>query len=542
MPNVNPVLQAVQNSNAVASSAATAVSANSAKVSESYNADATLQRQNADSAALVESTKQAGQLQYEVALRKNALDVGTDIGDATGIYAALSKQYMESKVAQNKALDAVNEKNSVSFFDDPLQFVINQVTVNGDIQAHNAAEAKADIASKQISEMNLLTDQRAIASAKLKTTVTEASANAAVSEVRNKANMLADQYAREAILQNTAGIEKLVSLSETQLRNTQTAFSAQAQQEQIGIAQAHLAMSREEFNRKKIQAEKGDQFAQYMTDTVIRGYKAMYPNNPDKWVAPNSPRIFALISGGPVDEEMKYAYERGQINSRAANPDGSNRILATSAADFLQGMKFGVQTGADAKVVKDLIVDTARGVVGSAAFKQLNPKDVEGQQTMINDTVKQVLKGQAALVKDPSNPYYLPSIDAIAKQTPALQNFPLWKNILSPIAASGIDLSDPNTAFHIGLKAVQDGKISLNVFAVDLATMYKQGQAVNIQSKQFIPMGLAPENAYRVKIDAGGITNATVNMADPAEIMRAAMKYRTNTIQSLGLEYLPGAR
>ena len=542
MPNINPITQAANASNAVTAAAASAVKSNSAKISDLYNSDASMQRQNADSAALVEATKQAGQLQYETALQKTAIDIGTDIGDSTGLYAALSKQYIQSKAAQNVALDKINEKNSVSFFDDPLQYIINQATVDEDIDAHNAAQAKANIASGQISEMNLLTDQRAISAKKLQSTVTTASAAAAVSEVKNKALILADDYSRQAILQNTAGMRELVGLSEVTLKNAQSVFSAQAQQEQIGIAQAHLALSRQEFDWKKQEKEKGEAVGQYVSDTIIRGYKAMYPDNPDKWVAPNSPKLLALISGKlPLDGEMKYAFDRGEINSRAANPDGSNRILAVSPTDLLQGLKYGVQTGRDSKVVTDLVVDTARSVVASPAYQALNPKDAEGREKLINDAVATRLKSQSDLVKDPTNPYYLSTITDITKQTPALQNFALYKQIVAPAAASGIDVSTPNSVFHLGLAAVREGRISLNTFAVDLSTTYKQGQRVNIQSKQLTALGLAPLNAYNVKIDTGGFTQDTVNMTDPAAIVKAALKYRMNSVQATALQYLPGS-
>lgn len=532
MADLNPILSSAKAASAANVNAAAAITSNSGKIQDSYNSDALLQRQNAESAALIETVKGQGALQLQAGLQKNALDIGTDIGDASGIQSALAAQYVLSKAEQNKQLAVITAKKSVSFFDDPLQFLINHATINNDIEKHNAAEASADLASGQIATMNKLTTERAVAARTLQTTVTDASVAAAASEVKNKAIILSDDYARNALVTNSASVEKLVALSKDQMQIASTVFDSKVRQEQIGIAQAHLALSREEFNWKKLEKEKGDAVGQYLSDTIIKGYKAMYPNSPDKWIAPNSPKLLSLISGKlPLDGEMKAAYEVGELNSRAANPDGSNRLLAPSPAQFLQLLKYGPQLGPDTKTTTDLMISAAKRIQETPAYKTaVASKNVEDQITLVNDGVKAAFASANAVVKDPSNPYFLPAIDDIIKQSPGLMASNTFLQVINPATQAGVNLSSPEMVLNLGLKAVQSGKVKLNELAVDLGTIYKQGQRVNIQSKQFIPLGLAPKESYNVKVDIGGITDDTIDMSKPADIIRALVKLQTNSI------------
>lgn len=530
MADINPILAAARSADQQVNSARSAMIANNSQIDDSFNADAELQRQNAATAELVTRTTGLGQLQYEQAFSKNALDLGTDLGDASGIQAALAQTLISSRASQNAALDRINQKKSISFVDDPLQFIANHLSLNDDIEAHNAAEAKGDLAASQIAETNKLTELRAVAANRLKTTVTGASVEAAAQAARNSAQIVSDGFARSAIANNTNGIKELLSLSTDQLRNASVVFDAQNKQQSIAIAQAHLALSQEEFSWKKLEKDKAESANTYVSDTIIGGYKAMYPDNPNKWIAPNSPKLLALISGKlPLDGEMKAAYDIGVLNSRAANPDGTNRLLAASPADLLSVLKYNPSLGTDSKAVVGLITSAAQEAGRTPQYAQLvAAKDLEGQKKFVNDSVQAAFKGAQTVVRDPSNPYWLPSIDTIAKQTPGLQELPFYRTVIAPASAAGVAVNDPSMALSLGLEAVKAGKISLNNMAVDMATIYKQGQRVNIQSKQFIPLGLSPRESYNVDINTGGLISQRTDMTNPAEIIRAAMKASVN--------------
>lgn len=530
MADINPILAAARSADQQVNSARSAMIANNSQIDDSFNADAELQRQNAATAELVTRTTGLGQLQYEQAFSKNALDLGTDLGDASGIQAALAQTLISSRASQNAALDRINQKKSISFVDDPLQFIANHLSLNDDIEAHNAAEAKGDLAASQIAETNKLTELRAVAANRLKTTVTGASVEAAAQAARNSAQIVSDGFARSAIANNTNGIKELLSLSTDQLRNASVVFDAQNKQQSIAIAQAHLALSQEEFSWKKLEKDKAESANTYVSNTIIGGYKAMYPDNPNKWIAPNSPKLLALISGKlPLDGEMKAAYDIGVLNSRAANPDGTNRLLAASPADLLSVLKYNPSLGTDSKAVVGLITSAAQEAGRTPQYAQLvAAKDLEGQKKFVNDSVQAAFKGAQTVVRDPSNPYWLPSIDTIAKQTPGLQELPFYRTVIAPASAAGVAVNDPSMALSLGLEAVKAGKISLNNMAVDMATIYKQGQRVNIQSKQFIPLGLSPRESYNVDINTGGLISQRTDMTNPAEIIRAAMKASVN--------------
>lgn len=530
------------------------VRSNSAKLEDSYTRDSALQRQNADASALVVLTQQQGRLAVETSLKRTAAQFGADLEDASGLQAKLAQDYLSAKADQRAALEVINKKKSTSFFSDPLSYIVNQFTIDSDIEKHNAANAKAQAAASQIEETNKLLDQRAIAANRLQTTVTQASAEAAAQAAKNQALIVADDYFRQGVLANTKSVQDIIALRSSDMQIAATSYDAANKQiqtqvslenlrlskeaavrdaERLLIAKKQLEMSAEHLNiakaaelRQSTVFQQTQAAGEYVQNAVILGYKTLYPNQPQKWEVPNSPKMLALMSGKiPLDGELKAAFELGVINSKL-DPEGRIRILGTSPIDTLKNLQYRPELGPDTKPVIQLMTDTAQEVINSAKYKQLvQAKDVEGANKLVNDTVNQVFAQQAALVKDPSNPYYLPNISEIVKQSPGLNDLKIVQKIIVPFNTAGIDMSNPNVVFQAGLKAVANKEITLNDFAVELSTIYRQGQRVNIASKQLSNFGIAPIESYNVKVNLVGMFDTTVNLASPTEIIRAAMQF-----------------
>ena len=521
-----------------ANAGAAQISSNAAAMQESFKTQENLTRQNAESAGVIESTKQFAQLAVEDALARNALNLGGDLADVTGLQSKLATQYIQARTEQQAALQSINQKNTTSFFDDPLGWIGAKLTVNDDIARHNAAEATAEQAAAQIKQTNDLITGRAVAANTLKQTVTQASAQAAIEQVKNNALIAAETYRQQGLTANTRSIQEIVQLRSADMAAVSTSYDAAVKNQQLGIAQQHLAQSVaaesrqvQEFNWRKASEEEKQKVGTYVQENIIRGYKTLYPSQPEKWEVPGSPKMLALISGKiPLDGELKQAYELGVLNSKI-DPSGQTRILATSPVELLKVLQYSPELNAATKPVISLIRDAAQNVQADPKYKALvQSKDVQGATDYLNGTIRETFKQQATKVSGPDNPYWLPNITELAAQSPGIKEFPLYTQVLAPLATAGVDTSDPGTVFLQSIKAVKDGKIGLNQMAIQLSAIYRQGQRVNIASKQLTNLGITPIESYNVKINTGGLLDATVNMADPNAIIRAAMNAQRSEI------------
>ena len=501
------------------------VNSNATKLEDSFQRTQAIQRKSADAAATIVGVQQAGRLEVENAIQQAAIQLGADLKDVSGKQAQLAQRYLQARADQQKNLDTIVSKNSVSIFENPLQWVANQFTVNADIRQFKNNDAIATVASKTIDETNRLLDTRAQAAARLQSTVTQASAAAAVEVARANVNLQAEDTLRQSVLANSRAVQDIVNLQGSALQVLNTSYSAVNQQTQIRIALENLETARRGEQRQVERMSQDAAAGNYVQSMIVQGYKTLYPTQPEKWEVPNSPKMLALISGKvPLDGEMKAAYDLGVINSKVS-PDGSTRILGTSPVEVLKNLQFRPELAADSRAVVQMYSDVAQATIASPKYKQLvAAKDVEGANKLVNDAIKEAFAAQSALVKDPSNPYYLPNVMEIVRQTPALKDYKLTQEVLAPAAAAGIDLSNPSAVFGQVVDAVRKGKIPVNEAAIQLSTIYRQGQRVNIASKQFSNLGIEPLEAYNVKINAGGFLDDTVNMASPTEIIRAMMK------------------
>jgi hypothetical protein len=509
------------------------ISQNAATLQDSFRTQENLTRTSAESAGVIESVKQFGQKAVEDALARNAVNLGGDLNDITGLQSKLSEQYLQSRAQQQEALQAINQKQTTSFFDDPLGWISAKLTINDDIAKHNAAEATAEQAAAQLKQTNDLITSRAVAANTLRQTVTQASAQAAIDTVKNNALIAAETFRQQGVVANTKSIQEVVQLRSADMAAVSTSYDAAVKNAQLGIAQQHLALSVaaearqvQEFNWKKASEEEKQKVGTYIQDNVVRGYKTLYPSQPEKWEVPGSPKMLALMSGKvPLDGELKQAYELGVLNSKIS-PSGESRILATSPVDLLKILPYAPEFGKDSRSAVKLITETAQTVQADSKYKALlASKDIQGATDYLNSSIRQVFADQAAKVSGPDNPYWLPNITQIAEQSPGVKEFPLYAQVLAPLAASGVDTSDPNTVFMQSLRAVKDGKIGLNQMAIQLSAIYRQGQRVNIASKQLTNLGITPIEAYNVNVNTGDIFNSTVNLADPNAVIKAAMRH-----------------
>lgn len=474
---------------------------------------------NAD--ALVAETTGLGQLTTEAATQRVGLSIGEDPTDLMGLQAQRAKDLLAAQKDRTAALARVNEKRKVSFFDNPLDWVTNQFTINDDIEAHNAANANIGNIEGQIEESNKFLSTAQDNFKRQQTTVTAGSVAAQAARVKELAAVQSDLATRQAYASSSEAVLQLTELSAKQLQFAAQAVNAQQTAEQIRLAQAHLALSQEEFDWKKLQKTQGEAANEYLRQTINRGLKVLDPNQPE--LSDQNPKLLGIIQGKvPLDGLLKQAFDLGETNRKVDPSGNTSRVLGATPLATISTLQYSPYLSPDQAPVVRLMVETATAAKGSAAYKVIEAnKDVKAAEAYINNAVQEVFKTAATKVADPTNPYFLPPVDIIIAQTKGLQELSTYQKVLAPAIAARIDLSTPDNVIQLIASAASKGDISANQAALDVATIWKQGQRINVESKQLKNMGIAPIVSYNVPIRTGAASTPVTDVSNPNEVLRA---------------------
>lgn len=526
------ILGQVSETQKVAGNAASTINAASANIAKLQNANAGLEVDAGNLSALIEGVGLQGKLAVEQANVRTAASVGEDLNNSMGLQSRDAQELLNAQEARRTALAKVNAKNSTSLFTDPIGWLVNQFTINDDIEAHNAANGQIQDIEARVAERSKFLDSRYQNDIRQQSSVTAASIDAAAKKTLNVAQIAANKASMDAYATQSKAVGELATMSATQLSAAMQGFNAVKAQEQIGIAHAHLALAQtaetraqEETQIRKDAKDADKAVGDYQQENIIAGLKAMYPNNPEKWEVPNSIKLKGIISGKiPLDGELKNAYEVGAGNRRI-DPTGGTRVLAATPSKFAEVLQYQPYMPPDTKSTVALYNEATKDVNKYPPYiEAVNAKDSKRAAVAFDEFVRDEFAQAAKKVNSPDNPYALPTIGQIAQNIPGVQGMALYKTVLAPLLAAKADLSDPPKVFAAAVTAVQAGQISLNTAMTELATIYKAAQISNVKSKQIESIGVAPSFTYNAPIYSGRFSSEYTDQTDPAKLIRAASR------------------
>lgn len=532
MADINPILQAASQASRQTSQASASLATINDQEQQVYSQQAGLQLDIGTQKNIIDQAQQTGQLAVQNDMSKFALALGGDLGDTTGTMRKLADTFNQAEADKETALQEVNAKKSLSPFNDLFGWISAQFTINDDINKYNAAARTADQAKEHIDGINELVSRRGVADKELQTSVTTASLAASAQATSDAAAFAANQIKIQGYISNATNIEKQTSLSEQQLRIQGQVLNAEQGQQQIQLAQAHLKIAQDEATERLKLKSQTDQAYQDMADDIQRGYKVMYPNNPNMQKVAASPVTLTMLRNGKLDDRTQEAYRLGVLN-RTAAPDSSTRLLASSPSQALQVLSYAPDISPAQRPVvailqqakSNLESNKATGNWASQYQAAVAAKDPQLAAQIYDKYATELLNQSSARVDGAGSLFYLPSIDQLVKQTPAASNLPVYKNVLAPTVAAGVDLSDPSKVFDITVDAVKKGQISANEAAKNLADIYKQGQVVNTQARGMVSFGLAPHISYNVPVNVNPLGGSNiVDMADSQSVLNAMSK------------------
>lgn len=493
----------------------------------------------------IDTQKAQGLLDAQDAAQRVATSYGGNPNDVSFIMTQLGAQWQQTEAARLDAEKVVQQKQSVSFLDDPLTWLSNKLTVNTDINNYNNLNQQSDDLFAQMKGINDLNTSTAESMRSIATTQT-AGTVAATSDLAAQQTAIDSAKAQlQSSLYNAAGVKAVTDLSQDSVDNVvkgaQTAIAAghlAVAQQQASIMQAELnqktALYAQEVKDKQ-QADASD--AQMLQYTNV-GRSAMgLPALAD------STKLLTFIKmGGPEAEAIKQQMTSGAMSSAiggkpviAATAGTSARLLANSGSPL-------ATSNPAMKPVIDLLSNSyteAKNPQTQAALG-INNKDLNSVDSGISSLVNNQVVQMAGNIKtgDASNIFQAPPLTALASMASVKSN-PLYTSVLEPQVKAGMTETDPNKLLMLTSAAVEAGQISVQDAANGMSALFRSAIALNTETKDYMRVGITPQTSYNTTLQATGTFGGSsrIDMTNAAQVTTALMKQLaiTRQTQSIGL-------
>lgn len=443
---------------------------------------------------------------------------------------ALALDYNALMAKAQEQIAGITQKQQVSLFDDPLQYLWNYVTLPDEKNAARATLNAANMKANQLETINKLAQDTAQTENAFKATLSSAGQASQLEAMRQEVNIRAQRANLEAYANQASNLQSIMQASGAQLRNI-------AQIQQMQNSAESMAMSRESHaqNRARFQEWVSDTADKKATqDQILNWYNA---GAAKVGMAPLDSMKFRTLIASGVDKETIGAYiEQGYQTSK-----GGMQALGhapSQVREFLEVTKNTIPEKAG--YVADVYQRASEQNAELVRTGKLNAKDKKAVEEQFDSNVKQLMEGYRSKIdyKDGKNPYILPAPTTFENQ-PEIAKTPLYQKV---ILAQKIDTSDPTRIFQAGLAAVQSKTITYDDWVKGMNTYYTVGSLANNAGKQFNKYALpnaAEKYPVIVRVVAGVDPTRTslnpfsryddvpVDMMNLAEVNRlAAAAYR----------------
>lgn len=542
--SVTDVLKSIGTYNAGVQSTLPSVQSAIAQEQDISNNSAQVLSQVGEDASTVDLAASASAMDKQARIAKTAAFLGVDINAQNSQYQALSAQADQAQQDKDAALAVIKQKQSVSLLDNPLGYIYNQLTVNGDIAKHNIANAQLQSAHDRIIQLNQEAQTTFQTEKELAVGTTQASAEASARIAAASATLKANDARIQGLQYGIAGIDKANNTAKSVYDAMYTGFGAQkmeqgmqVQLQQLGLARDAAAEHIREFNLNYEIAKTGLEdrqdaasAGQAFIDTINKGRVARGVDALDD-ISGKQVLAYFKTGKGVLSNTMQFDYANGEAMNVKG---GDQQILATSPAQYAMAkaqnipIKLTPQQAPVDGLVNQIVNEVANPNKldpSSVKFSQdyaaaKAAKDPTAMASVFNARVQSVFDNKAANInpQDSNNPYNITSINALAEQSPTVANTAFYQKVLKGRVANGEQFTDPNKIFNAGIDAIQKGNLTLPEF-LDMSTMYQVG-VNNARAQRNIQglVGVVPRVGFNTTING-----QVIDITKPDELARAAM-------------------
>lgn len=467
--------------------------------------------------------------------QQNARKVYDAVGQGEGYAALVSNQIStyESTLQDSQELaGTIAKRESVGFFDNPLEYLWNQIMLPDERNALNAKLAEANVAKKRITDTNEMMSQERKIENEFKITISAATIDSQTDALRQELAAKGYVAKLEANKTNAALTVQATNLQGQQLEIAQRFATIQSSVEHLQMAHEAAAQTRVRFEEwvkeNKDKADFNEQITQWYnagqaavgkepltTDRVATMFK-LYPEQSRAMIDAG---VASISAGKAVLGASPWFAQNTMMAAKTAIPDSDAYVRDAFAAGNT-AIQNAVKAGALKEGDKNQVPTTFN----------------KGAVSYMTDMQKSVD------YNNKNNPYILPSPVALTTgDSPSREilGSALWqKSLAARVEAGVLPDSDPKKIIDFAMEDYRAGKITLPEIAEGIKSYYGSGMVINNEFRKFERYGLPPQGQYVVKYPLpailgqqitprsffSGYNNVDVNLTDPVQINKLLVK------------------
>lgn len=477
----------------------------------------------ADAQKVIDTENQKGEIKKKADLASYAASVGSNPDAPSYIMNILGQRKLEGENDLHNRLGMIQKKMDTGLLDNPLEWAVNQFTLNGDIASYNTRVAEVDRDTKVMGEIQKLTSDQGVVLSQLDNGINETRLAGMNAKTQAEADLA---MANSKMALSKLGLDVLNirgALDERQFSNTIAYNNALSEQTRLGLAmsadqraaESHkldIEMKKWTFEDRKDSSEAKANLTQRLS-AVLKTVGAP----PMSWE-----ELKLLPDSKLKDRYLRMMNDPDIINGRM----GPNPY---DAVDTANTFNFPMTPGGN------LVREKLTSIISAEAANNLNWHQMKpGEQTMVgNKAVANATSQELKDIPDQGGIYSPPSL-AATLTIPGVAALSIKKDLEQLAVPDKMYATKAQDVFTTALGKIDRGESDVKSMAAEISTLFKAVQVDMNTTRQYQKLALQPLDAktgyystiYSSLMGFGGAK--TVNMINPvaleAELTRALLQ------------------
>ena len=456
-------------------------------------------------------------------------DAGVDPNDiSTYLLPQLLDQQREATQRYVKAASDLNQAQSQSFSDNPLNWIWNQMMIPGQRERVKDAEQEVTGITQTVRDLATSVNTGVDEIDKFSHQFNESDA---AQELTLKSMQMAAEGLKQKIADYSTGItelQKLNNMDEMQITAVRQGLASLQEDRAQRLRQAQFDFEKERF--AQLEQDKKEKSLDDNTLVGLANTGRLARGDPNQYTLADL-KMVRLTGKGPLSEIFQHDIIAGTASSAAhAQGDSDFRAIGTTPGDVAVFAKTSGAVIANSALQRDRVLPLLRSSLDQA-LQTTGGKITPDTPETINNLVAAHQKQDATNAERPGSLIAQTSLQYLLAGNPALVNTKLYTEVLKPYAEQGLDKIDANWVIKTAAKAVADKKITLEEAAAGTSFMYRYGLQKVQADMNLSGMGIPISTSYKAVVNS--------NPAIPhIPFMRSAteMTDYTQVLSALNLE------
>lgn len=501
--------------------------------------------EKAEKERIAQQQKLEGELAAQEAGRVIATSLGANPDSQNFALAQLGQQFWDKFNQAQQVQKQIEQKESVGFFDNPIQYFANQLTVGQDVAKHNAIAIQANTALNAMQQINATVVSSVNAQKSIAESVTRDSIAAAMDAQALGAKIQSMELQQRNLSYDMDSVKLLMSNNDRTLQRAVQMNNIQVQQQQLAISAGHLALAQKEASLRA--AERAQKLSEMKEDeagwaentriyNIGRGIQGFPP------VTPEQLKTYLKSGTQTAKKDFEENWSSGMIAAATGNKVVGGSTVGQSALTIMKNnspLNNGMQE------TKEFLAQVWQKGITTSSATTGKPTEA-GVVNAVNELVPKQLKVMAAdVMKDPygKNIYRGPDLKTLS-ELPSVKGSKFGQTVLYTQVSGGATAVNPDVLIDAGLAAVQAGTITPQEFTNGFVNMFAEAKNWNNTTKNFKAVNLPLQSTYNASVYTG--TNMpfgrheVVDLSNATQVNNFLMRRMTRQKQQQIMSQDPG--